>query len=248
MEDCVPFCSDYSFTSSSTHSMSAVWYINSDVIPNKSFSRCFSVAGKQDITGVFTDLQTSCTNTFNFVVMAHPKPIADFTYSPDIITENSEDVVFTSTSQGEELNKFNWYINTQDGFTVRGKEMRYIFDQEGIYPVVLVTENKWGCADTVIKAIQVDPDFTLYVPNVFTPNDDNRNDIFLPISRAVKLYHLSIFDRWGKLLFETYDNKQGWDGRYGGEMCKDDSYVWKILITSIHGKQKELTGNVTIIK
>ena len=64
-------------------------------------------------------------------------------------------------------------------------------------------------------------------------------------------YEMNIFDRWGERLFTTSDFETGWDGtfpRRGNEDVKQDVYVWKIKITNVFGKSKELAGKVSIIK
>jgi gliding motility-associated-like protein len=106
--------------------------------------------------------------------------------------------------------------------------------------------NTWGCADTILKALKIEADLSVYVPNVFTPNDDYLNDVFLPITRAVKSYELLIFDRWGAIVFSTTKVEQGWDGTYRGEPCKMDVYVWKINLSSVNGEMKTMTGNVML--
>jgi len=91
-------------------------------------------------------------------------------------------------------------------------------------------------------------DFTFYVPNVFTPNADDRNDVFLPVIRGIKSYELSIFDRWGKKLFSSSDLLTGWNGSLAGEECKQDSYVWKITVSTKLGIEKRFTGQVSLLR
>jgi gliding motility-associated-like protein len=184
-------------------------------------------------------------------VNAFEKPEADFTYSPSEPVENMDEVVLVNNSTGAELFDFNWSFSNSDinqSSTGKGETVTRIFANPGNYVAALTVKNKWGCIDTVMKTINVSEDFALYVPNVFTPNADQKNEVFKPVMRAVKLYSLSIYDRWGTKLFETRDPETGWDGTYKGEPCKSDVYTWKLTVSSQHGESKNLTGHVSIIR
>ena len=109
-------------------------------------------------------------------------------------------------------------------------------------------KNKFGCSDTIIQVINVAEDHSLYVPNAFTPNYDGRNDVFLPKGRGISKYNLMVFDRWGQKLFESNEFTEGWDGTFGGVLCKNDVYIWKIIASFSNAKPKEYTGQIMLIK
>src|SRR5207253_2508842 len=111
----------------------------------------------------------------------------------------------------------------------------------------LITKNIWNCADTIVRHIVVDADFSLYVPDAFTPNGDDLNDIFLPVVRSSKQYQLRIFDRWGKLIFQSSDPNKGWDGKVAGVNCMQGIYVWRINVSSFRGQTIEKSGHVTLM-
>jgi len=71
-------------------------------------------------------------------------------------------------------------------------------------------------------------DLPFYIPNSFTPNNDGVNDVFGPIINHMDGYELSIFDRWGSLVFQTTNCKQGWDGKSKGNEAESGLYVWQI--------------------
>ena len=60
-------------------------------------------------------------------------------------------------------------------------------------------------------------------------------------------YHLMIFNRWGELIFESFDQETGWDGRYNGKVAKQDVYIWKVTGTYTDGKGFTKTGDVTLM-
>ena len=122
------------------------------------------------------------------------------------------------------------------------------FENAGTYPIVYVVENRWGCADTVIKVLTIETDFTIFVPNAFTPNADSRNESFRPVVRGVKNYHFEVFNRWGERLFATENPEEGWDGSFQSQKCKQDNYVWKVVMTTNNAKIVEKSGSVIILK
>jgi gliding motility-associated-like protein len=86
------------------------------------------------------------------------------------------------------------------------------------------------------------------VPNTFTPDLDNFNPIFAPKGGNIKEYHLLIFNRWGELLFESFNFNVGWDGTYGGEVCQDGTYVWVIEYTDGNNNKDRLYGHVNLLR
>ena len=218
MQSCIPFRSDFSFYSSASNSLQVTtkWELDNHLFTTKKFSYPFSHAGDYVITGWFTDTVTKCSNTATFSVNAYPLPVADFTYFPQNPVENMDEVLLTNTSKGENQSKWDWFFNSNNGYHPSKESVSYLFSEEGKYPVALVIKNSWGCMDTVIKVISVEPDFNVYIPNAFSPNGDGINDTFLPILRGTKSYLLAIFNRWGNKIFETTDLNSGWDGSFQG--------------------------------
>ena len=91
-------------------------------------------------------------------------------------------------------------------------------------------------------------DGIIYVPNTFTPDGNGHNDYFFPQGGNIKEYHMIIFNRWGEVVFESYNLNGKWDGTYGGEKCKDGTYVWKITYTDISNNKKEIVGHVNLLR
>src|SRR5690606_5767389 len=120
----------------------------------------------------------------------------------------------------------------------------YTFPGKGNYRVVYIVENGLGCADTVSKVIDVRPDYSFFVSDVFTPNGDGLNDLFLPVTRGVTDYRLEIFDRWGERLFLSLKAEEGWDGNFNGEFCKEGVYVWKVVLENENKEQRRYTGHL----
>jgi len=92
------------------------------------------------------------------------------------------------------------------------------------------------------------------IPNVFTPNGDNYNDILIPFSTAnIERIDLKIFNRWGKIMYETDDPEINWDGKNqnNNQDCPAAPYfyVCDVYIVTIEGLKKQtLQGSVTIVR
>jgi gliding motility-associated-like protein len=252
-EGCAPLCSDYKFSTAGTQSVTSTWFVNKRPVGQNSFRSCFYDEGQHTISGNLENVSTGCKNTMGFEVNVYPLPVANFEYAPFSPVENFDEVIFTNSSEGEEQTGWTWSFKANgfsfpEGAVSKGKSTLRIFKEEGFYPVALQVKNIWGCSDTVVKIIKVEPDFQIYVPNVFTPNGDEHNEIFLPVARAAKVYNLQIFDRWGQKIFESTDLQTGWDGFFRDEPCQQGVYSWTINMTGIHGEQKKLAGHVTLLR
>jgi gliding motility-associated-like protein len=121
---------------------------------------------------------------------------------------------------------------------------------------VIVADN--GCADTACVTIVVSGEDcetnyltagSVYVPNAFTPNKDELNDVFKPVVNCVHNYTFVVFDRWGEKLFETTDIDAGWNGTFKGSLCKPDVYVYKVtFIDDPRDNYHSYIGRVVLLK
>jgi gliding motility-associated-like protein len=117
-------------------------------------------------------------------------------------------------------------------------------NRETVYTVTITDQN--GCQSSDIMTIFYD--ITLYVPNTFTPDQDEFNQTFRAFGGNVNEFHMTIFDRWGEVIFETYNMQYGWDGTYNGLKCQDGTYIWKIELEDAFDKKDQLVGHVNLIR
>ena len=89
----------------------------------------------------------------------------------------------------------------------------------------------------------------IFVPNAFTPNDDDANDTFRPLSGCeLETYSFEIYSRWGELMFETNDFNESWDGIYRGKPVSSDVYAW-VMTYSFTGQESEtIVGDISVIR
>lgn len=89
---------------------------------------------------------------------------------------------------------------------------------------------------------------TLYVPTAFSPNGDGLNDIFTSAGEFVQDFDLRIYDRWGKLLFQTTDVTNGWDGTVNGKPTPEGVYIFRMMVVGYDGQVLQRDGSVTLIR
>ena len=120
--------------------------------------------------------------------------------------------------------------------------------------IILIATSDKGCRDTTSKIVIVNEELVYYVPNTFTPDDDDFNQVFKPIFTSgydPTSYTLLIFNRWGQIVFESHDVNVGWDGTYGkgGEMSIESVYTWKIefKLKGLDKRQVDV-GSVSLLR
>lgn len=124
----------------------------------------------------------------------------------------------------------------------------------GSYQVVLIAISDQGCRDTVRVNIRVEDELIYYVPNAFTPDADEFNPVFKPVFTVgfdPLDYKMTIYNRWGELIFESHDVNYGWDGTYSGSrgLTQDGAYTWKIEFkTTKSDERKMVIGNVNLLR
>ena len=112
------------------------------------------------------------------------------------------------------------------------------------YTVSFTDEN--GCI--AVDKVNIIYEGIIYVPNSFTPDGDGVNDFFSVAGGNIREFHMLIFDRWGELIFESFNMDGSWDGTYGNKICQDGTYVWKIVYEDIANNKKELVGHVNLLR
>ncbi|MBS1686069.1 MAG: gliding motility-associated C-terminal domain-containing protein [Bacteroidetes bacterium] len=118
---------------------------------------------------------------------------------------------------------------------------------ETIQYTVVVTDRS-GCSLRDSLTLLLMPDLLL-IPNAFSPNNDQLNDIFKPLNKNLTKIAFQIFDRWGEKVFETDGVGEGWDGTYKNVKQDIGVYVWKIQY-QLEGSStmRSESGNVTLVR
>lgn len=191
------------------------------------------------------------TSTFNGVLVVAPTPIANFTYSPNPPTMFNTQVLFNNASVG--ATNYEWTFELGSPATSTAENPTTIFPDGtvGIYETSLIAISDLGCADTMILDIQVYPEVILYAPNTFTPDGDEFNQDWRVFIEGIDEFDfsLTIFNRWGQIVWETQDPNQGWDATFNGKLVQDGMYNWAITTRDLlNDKKYEFNGHVNVIR
>ena len=176
-------------------------------------------------------------------------PQADFILDEYEFSLSNDPVLFTDLSNDNDI--VSWYWNFGDGNNSNEQNPSHIYIEPGIYFATLTVTDSFNCEDQITKEISVLQDFYSYTPDIFTPNNDGKNDTFSPslLNINTNTYALTIFDRWGNKLFETSNYNQGWDGRQkNGSLLPSDVYSYKITYQTNLGVEKEEKGKIIMAK
>ena len=249
---CIPFDVQLESVSSTGN---CFWQLSN----GETFSGCsafttLTVPGCYDVT--LTVENNGCSSSFTAlnVLCAQELPIADFGYQPSQPTTLDTEVNFSNYSEGAAT--YTWFFGDGSSSGEFEPSHEFPFENAGEYEVVLVATSSAGCVDTVISVITIEEELIFYVPNTFTPDDDSYNPIFLPIFTSgfdPQDYHLTIFNRWGEIVFESYDHEVGWDGTYGTNpekfVCQDGVYIWRIQYKLLkNDASAEVVGHVNLLR
>ncbi|MBO9658002.1 MAG: gliding motility-associated C-terminal domain-containing protein [Chitinophagaceae bacterium] len=110
--------------------------------------------------------------------------------------------------------------------------------------------NRLGCFDSAFIAVKVYSVMpTVFVPTAFTPNNDGKNDLLIPVLAGMrKMEYFNVYNRWGQLVFSTSRQGHGWDGRINGQYQSSNTYVWMVKATDYLGKPYSGKGMVTLVR
>jgi gliding motility-associated-like protein len=185
-------------------------------------------------------------------VFSHPH--ANFTESPQPTTIQNPNIQFTDlTTDQYGIASWNWTFNDpSDSNAVSNlQNPAHTYSDTGTFCPTEIVVNLHGCTDTVTHCLIIDQQFSLYIPDAFTPlNSDGLNTIFTAKGKYIQNFEMYIFDRWGMQLFHTLSIDKGWDGRVneGANVCQEDTYVYLINVTDNMNKKHSYIGKVVLIK
>lgn len=244
------------FTNLSTNTVSCLWDFGDGTTSNSCgpISHIYNEQGCFDVVFTGTSDQECVTSlTSPGFICTEDAPIASFHALPNPITILGGQVLFENTTLGglyyswdfgnyntsNEVTPFNFYYNPEIGNI----------------PITLIAETQFGCRDTARYNLVVVDELIYYIPNTFTPDDNEFNSTFNPVFTSgydPNEYEMLIFNRWGEQVFETHDMNYGWSGYYGvgalKNKCQTDTYTYKITFTSIiDGERRVITGHVNLL-
>lgn len=203
--------------------------------------------------GIYTVTVTagSCTSTASVGIAKVAGPEAAFAAHPTTTTL-LDPVIFFQDQTFPYAS--HWYWTFGDDSTSCLQNPSHHYTDSGSFLVTLIIADDRGCMDTAYRTILINDFFTFYIPNAFTPNGDGKNEVFLPYGNIDFIspddYNLYIYDRWGKLMFNTTNIHEGWNGRKNNEgdltTVVQGIYTYLILLKDRENIKHVYKGIVTV--
>jgi gliding motility-associated-like protein len=250
---CAPLCNEFTDNTTIAGGTLASWSWNfgdgnTSTLQNP--QNCYTLPGAFTVSlTVTSNLGCSRTLSLHNMINVYSSPKAAFATSPKPATILNPTITFEDKSTDVSgISNWNWTFGDATDSTSINENPIHTYLDTGTYCTQLIVTNIKGCTDTLVQCLVINPVFSLYVPNGFTPNNDGKNEIFIPIGNAVSSFQMSIFDRWGTLLYTTNDITKGWDGKANGLPCGIDTYVYNIEVIDRFNTPHYYTGNITLIR
>ena len=225
--------------------------VESPLIINTNESGTYTISEVIDSKGCVAQ---SINGSVNVYVNEFPEVVLQAYPQPTTLTNPK--ITFIDASS----NHVNGYWDFGDGtveFT-NFDELIHIYQDTGSYQVMLQIESDSGCVSTAYQTIVIDPDFLVYIPDGFTPNNDLKNDYYQPIVSGVLSYEFSIYNRYGQRIFRTNDYSNiycndgcsaAWDGLMNnGDYAAVGNYTYHMIVFDLNGKERTFQGNISLMR
>lgn len=200
------------------------------------------VVARPKVTTVYT-VEVSdnnyCGNTTTVMVSVNPKPQV---YAGRDTSYNLNEAIFI---EAKGTGTLTW-VRGEDIICAVCPLTQIYPTRDGCYFVEAV--NDYGCKVSDDVCVKITEDFTAYIPNSFSPNNDGLNEQFLIFGENISQVSMEIYDRWGMKIFYSEDFNVGWDGRFKSEICPVGVYTYVIRYTGLNRKKYIKTGSVSLIK
>ncbi len=215
-------------------------------------SNLYEIEGNYPVTlTIMTD--AGCIDTLTLlqsdIVNVRPKPEAGFSVTPDFTDICHSEVQMIDESVGA-VEYFYWYDDSTIFYMGEDPNPihQYLYDGTH-YPMQIVT-NEWGCKDTAYSQLYIEP-WSVFIPNTFTPDGDEFNNVFkaehwLDVSE----WEMRVYNRWGQVIFESFDSSEGWDGTFQGKYVQDGTYGYTLRYKTCEPLNPDhfITGHINVFR
>ena len=194
-----------------------------------------------------------CEGNLSLDVNSINGPIALFSQNFDTVTYVDGIVDFLNFSTAEsqtQLIRNQWSFG--NGQFSNLESPSHNFNQIGNYFVQLTVTDNFGCSDSYTTEVVAVEDYFIFTPSAFTPNGDGKNDLYIPRFHNVieESFEFYIFDKWGKLVYETTNLNSGWDGirQDNGKIADNSTYSYIAKFFTYKNQLQKNTGTFLLLK
>jgi gliding motility-associated-like protein len=212
----------------------------------------FPTGGTYDVTLAATTINGCfASNSVANYIYVENLPIATFESPISVFTNEAQYVQFSNLSTGAT----NYVWNFGDGTMSTDIEPSHVFQSTmNGYTINLIASTDLNCLDSMSISIGYQYNELYYIPNSFTPDGDQNNQVFLPIFYSgydPSNFEMQIYNRWGEVVFETQNVLFGWDGSIGEEGLDalEGTYTYRIVFKNPDLDERiVVTGTVNLIR
>jgi len=180
-------------------------------------------------------------------INVYQSPVAQFSVSPPAnIPVFLKDALFQFSNTSLNASSYLW--NFGDTTTSTETDPSHQYTETGDFTVILYAYNGTCVDSATLNFLMVDHNPSYFFPGGFTPNGDGINDVFSVLGFQIQSIHMSIFNRWGELIFQSTDIDHGWDGTYNGIPEEIGVYVYLVEIVYLTGEKAIAKGSITLIR
>ncbi len=243
LSGCVPLV--VSFMENTTNEVGYLWNFGDQTPVSNEPNVVHTFTNPGTYTVTFTALGVGgCNNTMTLpIVSVSDTTFGGFTSDPNVgdsMYLPTTNVIFTDTT----ANAMSWFWDFGDGIISSEENPSHTFTLPGEYTVTLWVTNANGCVSHIIKTPYIVTDAGVFIPNIFTPNGDGYYDNWIVQYNGTLSYNVTVFDRWGVLLFEGLSSEKVWNGKdKKGKDVADGVYFYTLKVG-----EKIYNGNVTLMR
>ncbi|MFD1553498.1 GEVED domain-containing protein [Putridiphycobacter roseus] len=252
-ESCAPGIFDLFVTTTPSLVDNVLWTIGGKNYNNNNVTHTFEEANTYNVT-LYVESSEGCRDEITKYAFLKVNPIPDpeFYVTPSPATIYSPVVDLINQTTG--TNTYAWEMPSSipSSSSLVNAIATY---PEGIpnnYTVRLIATSDKNCVNEVSHEVIVKSDVIIYAPNVFTPNQDQLNNNWRVYIEGIDVYdfNLKVYNRWGELVWESYDPEATWDGTMlSGKHVLDGTYVWSISAKDLSlDNVHEFKGTVMILR
>jgi gliding motility-associated-like protein len=249
---CVPL-TDQFIISPGTGISSYVWNMGNGTLNStgNTITHTYEESGVYSISVTLTD-GNGCSAVLSFPNAVHVNevPVAAFAWSPEVVSILDPTVTFYSYS-APSTNSFSWNIYQQNNLLYSTTDIQpsYVFPEVDTFNVELTVVSVDGCTSTSTKPLIIQDEYAVYIPNAFSPDGDYINEEFKVVGVGIAKVEMSIFNRWGEVIFSTTEMDKGWNGKDSkNNRVENGVYIYKASITDKQGVKSMKTGHVTVVR
>ena len=229
-----PFTSEWTFSNGETSTQ-----LNPFII--------FNEPGDFDATLMVTG-SNGCSNSYSMpgVVQINPSPVSNFNVSPIVASIYDPEFTLNDFSTNADLCRYAM----GNGDTISVFDSLYTYLDTGSYVITQLVSNEFGCHDTSYTNVRVDFGYKIFIPTSFSPNGDGLNDRFTVYGEDIQDFSMIVYNRWGQMLYRTFDKDNGWDGktRLSESLVGNDTYFYVIKLKDKLGNNFIYEGNFNIMR